>query len=370
MSTIPNMWIKNLAFYEPGRPIDELARELGLSSADEIIKLASNENALGPSPKAVDAMQRAASNMHIYPDGGSFYLRLALAQKYHVDMDQIIVGNGSNEIIEFLAHVYLQPGSNLVMADKAFIVYKLIAPAYQAEAITVPMVDLTHDLDAMLAAITPQTRMVFIANPNNPTGTMLSQDALDAFMDQVPASVAVVFDEAYIELLPPDRQPDTMAYVKSRPNVYVLRTFSKAYGLAGLRVGYGISTAENIQLLNRVRQPFNVNAMAQEAAMAALEDDEHVEIIRKLVIDGLAFLQNAFEEMGLEYVPSVANFILVKVGRGRKVFDALQQRLIIVRPMDGYGLPEYVRITVGTADQNRRLVLVMKQLIEEGIIEK
>jgi len=370
MTTVPNMWIKNLSVYEPGRPIEELARELGLGSADEIIKLASNENALGPSPKAIEAMQRAASVMHIYPDGGAFYLRVALAQKLHLEIDQIIVGNGSNELIEFLAHVYLQPNTNLVMADRAFIVYKLIAPSYQAKVISVPMRDYVHDLDAMLAAITPETRMIFVANPNNPTGTLLAQEALDRFMAEVPSRVVVVFDEAYIELLPDEQKPDTLKYLKMYPNVYVLRTFSKAYGLAGLRIGYAMSSPDNIQLLNRVRQPFNVNAMAQEAAMAALDDEAHVASIRQMVVDGLAYFNNAFVDMGLTYVPSVANFVLVKVGKGREVFEAMQQKLIIVRPMDGYNLPEYIRITIGTSSQNEQIIATMKQLIEEGIIKK
>jgi histidinol-phosphate aminotransferase len=364
------MWIRNLAVYEPGRPMEELARELGLTSADEIIKLASNESALGPSPRAVEAMRRAAPNMHIYPDGGAFYLRLALAQKLHVEMDQLLVGNGSNEIIEFLAHAYLQEGTRIVMADGAFIVYRLIAPAYRAEATIVPMKNFTHDLDAMLEAVTPDTRIVFIANPNNPTGTMIGQADLDRFMQRIPDRVAVVFDEAYIELLPPERQPDTLQYIRSRPNVYVLRTFSKAYGLAGLRIGYAVSTSENIALLNRVRQPFNVNAMAQEAALAALEDEAHVEKIRALVQDGLRYLQSEFDRLGLSYVPSVANFMLLRVGQGRGVFEALQRKLFIVRPMDGYGLPEYIRITIGTKEQNKQLVEIIEELLNEGTIEK
>jgi histidinol-phosphate aminotransferase len=218
--------------------------------------------------------------------------------------------------------------------------------------------------------VTPDTRIVFIANPNNPTGTMIGQADLDRFMQRIPDRVAVVFDEAYIELLPPERQPDTLQYIRSRPNVYVLRTFSKAYGLAGLRIGYAVSTSENIALLNRVRQPFNVNAMAQEAALAALEDEAHVEKIRALVQDGLRYLQSEFDRLGLSYVPSVANFMLLRVGQGRGVFEALQRKLFIVRPMDGYGLPEYIRITIGTKEQNKQLVEIIEELLNEGTIEK
>lgn len=369
MSSIAKSWISNLGVYEPGRPIEELAREMGLKDASEIIKLASNENSLGPSPKAAEAMKKASANMHLYPDGGAFYLREAIGRKLGVDMDQVIVGSGSNELIVFLGHVYLQKGTNIVMADRAFVVYKLVAAMYEADTVTVPMVDFTHDLEAMLTAITPETRIVFIANPNNPTGTQVSKNAIKSFMSKVPDHVAVVFDEAYIELLPGEDQPDTLQYAGQRPDTYVLRTFSKTYGLAGLRIGYAIAGRDDVKLLHRVRQPFNANAMAQVAALAALDDDTHVESTRKLVKDGLAYLQGEFEEAGLEYVPSVANFILVKVGPGREVFQELQKRRIIVRPMDGYGLPEYIRVSIGTAAQNKMFVKQLNALISEGKVK-
>lgn len=358
-----NPWIQGLATYEPGRPIEEVARELGFANADEIIKIASNENALGPSPRAVDAMREVAGRMHLYPDGDCFYLRRKLAERLNVHMDQILVANGSNEAIELLAHVFLAPGKNIVMAQGAFIIYKLVAAALQADTIMVPMRNYTHDLQAMLKAITPNTQLVFIANPNNPTGTMVGGAEIDAFMAKVPDHVVVVFDEAYIELLPPSKQPDVLKYVRQGRHVFVLRTFSKTYGLAGLRVGYAVAPKEGIELLHRVRQPFNVNAMAQTAALAALDDDEFVEKTRKMVADGLAYLEKAFREMGLEFVPSVANFILVKVGKGREVFHELMRRKVIVRPMDGYGLPDHVRVTVGLPHENERFVAALKDVL-------
>jgi len=370
MKITQNEWISNLSVYEPGRPMKELARELGLESAEEITKLASNENALGPAPSVIEAMSRAAGEMHIYPDGSSFYLRQALAEKLNVEMEQIIIGNGSNELIEFLAHVYLSQGKQIVMSDRAFIVYKLIASAYHAQTISVPMKGFTHDLDAMLAAITPDTRLVFIANPNNPTGTAVASSDIERFMEQVPDHVEVVFDEAYIEFLPPEQRPDTLRYVRERSNVYVLRTFSKAYGLAGLRIGYGVASAEAVELLHRVRQPFNVNAMAQVAAQAALADDAHLNEVLNSVAEGRRMLEAGLNEMGIEFVPSVANFILVKTGQARRVFAELQRKLLIVRAMDGYGLPDYVRITVGTPEQNKQILTALNELILEGTIHE
>lgn len=358
-----NPWIHSLATYEPGRPIEEVARELGFASADEIIKIASNENALGPSPRAVEAMREVAGRMHLYPDGDCFYLRQKLAERLKVHMDEILIANGSNEAIELLGHVFLGPGRNIVMSQGAFIIYKLVAAAAQAETIMTPMHDYTHDLKAMLKAITPQTQLVFIANPNNPTGTMVGGAEIDAFMRQVPDHVVVVFDEAYIELLPPHKQPDTLKYVRAGRHVFVLRTFSKTYGLAGLRIGYAVAPKEGISLLHRVRQPFNVNAMAQAAAMAALDDDDFVEQTRKMVAEGLHYLEHAFRQMKLEYVPSVANFILVKVGQGREVFHELMKRKVIVRPMDGYGMPDHIRVTVGLPHENERFVAALKDVL-------
>jgi histidinol-phosphate aminotransferase len=358
-------WVNGLGVYEPGRPIEEVARELGMESADSIIKLASNENALGPSPKAMAAMRKEVRRMHLYPDGGAFYLREALARQLKVEAGQLIVGAGSNELIEFIGHVFLTAGVNLVMADRAFVVYRLVGDMFCAKTIMVPMRDHTHDVDAMLAAITPETRLVFIANPNNPTGTKVSGADLDKFMSRVPDHVVTVLDEAYIELLAPESQPDTLRYVREGRKVILLRTFSKTYGLAGLRIGYAVAPAECIQLLNRVRQPFNTTSMAQSAALAALSDDEHVRKTRAAVKDGLAYFEASFRKMGLEFVPSCVNFMLVKVGRGREVFEAMQRLGVIVRPMDPYRMPDYIRVTVGTRAENRRCVKVLTAVLKE-----
>lgn len=365
MKHIANPWVHKLGTYEPGRPIEEVARELGFDDVDEIVKIASNENALGPSPRAVKAMMEAAPKMHFYPDGGSFYLRRALAKKLGVHMDEILAGNGSNEIIELLGHVFLEKGTNIVMADRAFVVYELVAASMQADTIAVPMKNFTHDLDAMLKAVTPATRIVFVSNPNNPTGTMVDGAAIHEFMQRVPKHVVVALDEAYIELLPPEQQPDTLRYVREGRHVYVMRTFSKTYGLAGLRIGYAVAPKEGIDLLHRVRQPFNVNAMAQAAALAALDDEDYVARTRRMVQDGLKQLTAAFDKMGLGYVPSVANFILVKTGRGREVFEALQRKKVIIRAMDAYGLPDYVRVTVGVKSENDRFLRALGEVLGE-----
>lgn len=356
-------WIEGLGTYEPGRPIEEVARELGLADAGEIIKLASNENALGPSPKAMAAIRQAAKQMHQYPDGGAYALRQALSRKLGVPPDTIITGAGSNELIELIGHVFLDHTAEIVMADRAFVAYKLIAAMFGAGVIATPMVRFTHDLKAMKKAITPKTRVVFIANPNNPTGTMVGQGDLDAFMNGIADHVIVVIDEAYIELLPPRLQPDCIRYVREGRKVIILRTFSKTYGLAGLRIGYAIAPAACIRLLNKVRQPFNTSAMSQIAAVAALDDDAFVKETRDMTKAGLKFLESAFRRMDLEYVPSSANFVMVKVGNGRQIFEHMQRSGVIVRPMDPYGLPEYIRITVGTPKQNQRCLVALRAAV-------
>jgi histidinol-phosphate aminotransferase len=354
--------IPGLFVYEPGRPMEEVARAHGLAPG-ELVKLASNENALGPSPRAIAAMQQASEKMHRYPDGGVFYLRTAVAEQLGVDPDHLVFGAGSNEIIELLGHVFLEPGTNIVMSEQAFIIYKLVASTFEAETKMIPMQAFTHDLDRMLAAIDRETRIVFIANPNNPTGTVVTPAGIRAFMEAVPAHVLVVFDEAYIELMDPGEVPPTLDYVKQQGNVIVLRTFSKAHGLAGLRIGYGVAPPYLIQLLDKFRQPFNVNAMAQSAALAALADTDHIERTRALVAEGLAFFAEGFAGLGLETVPSVANFLLVKTGEGREVFEALQAVGVIVRPMDGYGLPDYIRVSVGTTGENEACLAAIRNVV-------
>ena len=355
-----NPQLKDLVSYKPGKPIEELARERGLKPTD-IIKMASNENPLGPSPKAVAAMTKALSEAHIYPDGFGFKLREALANKFGVAIEQTILGNGSNEIIEFIGHAFLRPGDNVITAEHAFVVYKLMATLFGAETIEVPDPGFVHDLDAMLAAITPKTKELFIANPNNPTGTVVSFDALQRFMDKVPEHVVVVIDEAYYEFM--HEPPDTMKFVKEGRNVILLRTFSKIQGLAGLRIGYGIGPAELISVVHKTRQPFNANAIAQAGALAGLLDDEHQNKTRQITDEGRAYLENEFASMGLEYVPSHANFVLVKVGDGDKVFQKMLDKGVIVRAMAEYKLPDWVRISVGTMEQNLRCIATLKETL-------
>ncbi len=357
---ITNPWISSVPVYEPGKPLEEVARELGFDDINDLIKVASNENELGPSPKAVEAMKTASGDMHRYPDGGCFYLREKLAAGLGVEPGHLLFGNGSNELIEFLGHVFLAPGTHLVMSECSFVVYRLVAALFNAQAIAAPMKNFTHDLDAMLAAITPETRIVAVCNPNNPTGTAVSPEQIDAFLDKLPGHVLAVFDEAYFELMPDEEKPDLIAKIKAgRENLIVLRTFSKAYGLAGLRIGYAVAHDALIATLNHARQPFNVNAMAQAAALAALDDDEHIARTRAVNLRGLDLFAEKLPELGLDFVPSRANFILVRTGRGREVFAELQKRRIIVRPMAGYGLPDWVRITIGTPEQNERILAAL-----------
>ncbi len=363
MSTIikqAHPWLENLIAYDPGKPIEETARELGLEPGD-IIKMASNENPLGPSPKAIEAMKVAAESVHIYPDGGGYRLRSAIAEKFGLVRENVVLGNGSNEIIELVGHGFLNPGDNVIAAEHAFVVYKLMATLFGAETIEVPDPGFVHDLDAMAAAITPRTKKIFIANPNNPTGTLVGQDEIDRFMDRVPEHVMVIFDEAYYEFL--HDAPDTVKYVKEGRNVVIMRTFSKIQGLAGLRIGYGLTSPEIADVLQKCRQPFNTNAMAQAGAIAGLSDDEHQQRTRDLNDEGLKFLQGAFDEMGLEYVPSFANFVLVKVGDGDAVFDAMLKKGVIIRAMRGYKLPEWVRISTGTMPQNERCISTLKEVL-------
>ena len=352
-------WLHDLVSYEPGKPIEDVARELGLKPS-EIIKLASNENPLGPSPKALAAMHETLERAHFYPDGGGYYLREGIAQKTGFTRAHVMLGCGSNEIIEFIGKAFLNPGDEIVMARHAFVVYKLMATLFGATTIEVPDPNFAHDLDAMVKAITPKTKEVFIANPNNPTGTLLSQAEIDRFMDQVPDHVIVVFDEAYYEFL--ENPPDTLKFVREGRNVVVLRTFSKIQGLANLRIGYGIAKPELIDVLQKTRQPFNVNGIAQAGALAGLLDDEHQIKTREITIEGRDFLQREFGTMGLEYVPSFANFVLVKVGDGKAVFQALMKRGIIVRDMTSYGLPEWIRVSIGTMEQNERFLAELKKL--------
>ncbi len=358
--TLAHPWLRDLVSYEPGKPIEDVARELGLQPS-EIIKLASNENPLGPSPKALVAMREACERAHFYPDGGSFYLREAIAEKFGFERGNVILGCGSNEIIEFIGKAFLNPGDEIIAARHAFVVYKLMATLFGARTIEVPDPGFAHDLEGMLAAITPKTKEIFIANPNNPTGTLLSQAEIDRFMARVPDHVVVVFDEAYYEFLPDP--PDTLKFVRAGRNVVVLRTFSKIQGLASLRVGYGIARKEIIDVLGKTRQPFNSNGIAQAGALAGLRDDEHQQKTRELTWQGRDFLQREFAALGLEFVPSHANFVLVKVGDGKAIFAALMKKGVIVRDMAAYSLPEWIRVSVGTMPQNERFLNELRALL-------
>jgi histidinol-phosphate aminotransferase len=363
---MPSLWdlanpqLRDLTVYQPGKPIEETARELG-AQPHEIIKLASNENPLGPSPKALAAMRAALDAAHRYPDGGGFYLREALAKKLGFSRDHLILGAGSNEIIEFLGHAFLDRGDEIVTSEHAFIVYRLVAAVFGARTIEVPSPDLRHDLDGIIAAITLKTRLIFIANPNNPTGTLAGQKEIDRFMERVPPEIVVVFDEAYFEYL--NDPPDTLRFVRAGRNVVTLRTFSKIQGLANLRIGYGMARPELIQVLHKTRQPFNVSGLAQIAALAGLEDDAHLRETKRITDEGRAYLHEELTALGLRFIPSVANFVLVNVGDGAKVFRELLQRRIIVRALRGYNLAAWVRISIGTMEQNRRCIAALKEIL-------
>ncbi len=353
-------FLKTLPTYQPGRPIEEVARELGMP-AENIIKVASNENPFGPSPLALAALQKAIAGVNLYPDGNAFYLKQKLAAKLGVDTANLVLGNGSNEIIEFVGHALLAPEADIVVSQYCFAIYPIVAKMFSASVTVVPARNFGHDLPAMLRAITPRTRIVFVANPNNPTGTLVPREELIHFVNEVPADVLLVMDEAYLEFLsdPVDLVP--LIRLGARKNLILMRTFSKIYGLAGLRIGYGLAAPELIAALEKIRQPFNANLLAQTAALAALDDDEHVRKTRQNNFSGLEFFLQAFRELQLEYVPSFANFILVRVGDGQKVFSAMQQLGVITRPMGGYQLPGWIRISIGTPKENMRCLEALKK---------
>ena len=349
--------IDSLSPYMPGKPIEELQRELGLA---RVIKLASNENPLGPSPKALAVLADAAKTLHRYPDGGAFRLRTALADRWKVSLDQVILGNGSDEIIGLLARAFLSPGDEAVMADNTFVIYKMEVTAAHGVPVIVPLKDGRHDLTAMAKAITPRTKLLFVCNPNNPTGTMVSATEMDALMAKVPAHAIVVLDEAYCEYARDPHFPDGLGHVRREHNVIVLRTFSKIYGLAGLRIGYGVTTAEIAGYLNRVRPPFNTNSLAQRAALAALGDEEHVAKSRALNQTEMAGVRAGLIALGLQPLPSEANFLYFDAGRdGRIVFEALLREGVIVRHIEG----NHVRVTIGLPEENRQFLQALKQVL-------
>lgn len=359
-------YVRAIAPYQGGKPISEVAREFGLEEA-KIVKLASNENPLGMPESARQAMIAAMSDIARYPDSNGFELKQAISGKHDIPQEWITLGNGSNDILELAAHAFVQPGQAVVFAQYSFAVYPLATQAVGGRAIAVPAQNYGHDLDAMANAITDETRLVFIANPNNPTGTFLPAAQIEAFLAKVPQHVVVVLDEAYNEYLPADLQYDSIAWVRRYPNLLVSRTFSKAYGLAGLRIGFGIAQSGITDLLNRIRQPFNVNSMAQAAAVAGLNDGAFLQRSAQMNCDGYRQLTAAFDELGLEYVPSYGNFVLVRVGdddgAGARVNLALLRQGVIVRPVGSYGLPQWIRVTIGLPQENEAFVAALKNSI-------
>ena len=354
-------YIRTLIPYEPGKPIEEVEREYGIADST---KLASNENPLGPSPKALETIRAKLGELNLYPDGDCFYLKNGLAKKLGMAPEQVIFGNGSNEIIELAVRAFMRPGDQAVMARQAFVVYQLIVQAVGGKSVQVPLREFTHDLEAIAAAVTSETKIVFLANPNNPTGTIYRRPEWERFLSKLPNHVLLIVDEAYFEYVRDPGYPDSLAYQSDETPMLTLRTFSKLYGLAGLRVGYGVGPREIVAMMQRVRQPFNVNAPAQWAALAALDDSDHVQRSLAVNREGLDFLGREFEKLGLEFVPSHGNFILVRVGKGQEVFQQLLSRGVIVRPMGGYQFPEHVRVTVGTMDENRKLISTLQKIIK------
>jgi histidinol-phosphate aminotransferase len=357
-----NPCLEHLPVYQPGRPIEEVARELGLP-VEGIIKMASNENPLGPSPKALEALRKTLSQLHLYPDGNAFYLKNKLAERLGVSANRVILGNGSNEVLELVGHAVIGPEVEVVASAYCFAVYPIVTHLFGARLVSVPAKNYAHDLPAMLRAIGPRTRVVFVANPNNPTGTLASPEEVQLLVRETPPEVLLVMDEAYYEYA--TEPVDLLPLVRSgeRPNLLLLRTFSKIYGLAGLRLGYGLGHPDLIAALEKVREPFNVNAAAQAAALAALDDEEHMRRTRENNARGLRFFEDGLRAAGIEFVPSAANFILVRVGNGQRVFVELQKLGIIVRPMGGYQLPEWVRISIGTPEENARCLAGLEQAL-------
>ncbi len=368
MNKLIHQGIEELVPYPPGKPIEELERELGIKGS---IKLASNENPLGPSPKALEAIRARLSTLHRYPDGSGYYLKEKLSQKLGVNPEQLILGNGSNEIIELSVRTFLLPGEEALQAFPTFLVYEKVVKAAGGTMISVPLQDLSVNLERVLESLTEKVKIIFLCNPNNPTGSAFTLDQLQWFMDQVPKNVLVLVDEAYIEFStipgqhtaePPIKS--ALGLVNRNENLLVLRTFSKLYGLAGLRIGYGIGPSTLVDYMNRVRQPFNANTLAQAAATAALDDDEFVAQTLSLTREGLSFLKGELDKMGLEHFPTRANFFLIKtpIG-GRETYERMLRKGVIVRSMESFGLPEFIRISVGLPNENQRFIQALREVL-------
>jgi histidinol-phosphate aminotransferase len=357
--------VREIAAYVPGKPIAETARELGLREAD-ILKMASNENPLGPSPKALAAIRGALSELHYYPDGSGFELKALLARKLGLASANLVLGNGSNDVLELVARAFLTPSDSAVYSQHAFMVYPLVVQAIGAKRIEVPARNYGNDLDALAAAVRPDTKIVFLANPNNPTGTFDPWEKVRALVERVPPRVLVVIDEAYGEYLPDELKSPTARWLARHPNLVVSRTLSKAFGLAGLRVGYGYAHPEVADVMNRVRQPFNVNHLALVAACAALEDHEFIERSRDVNARGLVQLRQGLERLGLECLPAFGNFVTFRAGNAQRVYQSLLAEGVIVRPIAGYGLPEHLRVTVGLPEHNERFLAALGRALAKG----
>jgi len=359
--------VQALQPYQPGKPLEELEREYGISQA---VKLASNENPLGPSPATLQVIREQLDDLARYPDGNGFALKTALAKKHGVPADQITLGNGSNDILELLARAFVTPENNVIFSQHAFAVYPIVTQAVGAKAVVTNARDWGYDLDAILASIDDNTRLIFIANPNNPTGTWLPHQQLEQFLSQVPSQVIVVLDEAYYEYasdaaMGASDYPNGMQWLNDYANLVVTRTFSKAYGLAGLRIGYSVSHSDIANVLNRVRQPFNVNSLALAAAEAALQDNDHLEKGLACNVAGMQQYIRAFSDLGLDYIPSIGNFICVKVGEAASIYELLLREGVIVRPIANYGMPEFLRITIGTAQENERCIEALQKVMSK-----
>jgi len=358
-------YVRSIAPYQPGKPISELAREMGLAP-EQIVKLASNENPLGVGPKAQEAMNEALVDIARYPDGNSFALRDAVCQRFSVNPGQLVFGNGSNDILELAARAFLAPGDEAVYSQHAFAVYALVTQAVGAKGVVVPAKDYGHDLDAIFSAVNAKTKIVFIANPNNPTGTWIAKDALLAFLRKLPKQVLVVLDEAYDEYLSDAHKSEAITWLTQFDNLIISRTFSKAYGLAGLRIGFGMASADVAGIMNRVRQPFNVNSVAQAAAAASLFDDDFVERSRALNNAGMLQITRGLGALGLDYIPSFGNFVSFRLANAPAVYQSLLEHGVIVRPIAAYEMPEYLRVSIGLYDENARFLDALKDIIQKS----
>jgi histidinol-phosphate aminotransferase len=353
----PPEYVSAIKPYVPGKPIEELERELGIKNS---VKLASNENPVGPSQKAINALKGSIESLNRYPDGGGYYLKKKLSGMLDVDEDELILGNGSNELIDIAVRTFLTPGDEAVMAKPSFVVYAMAVMAQGAKAIEIPLKDFRHDLESMADAVTEKTRMLFIANPNNPTGTINTKEEFDRLMQRLPDHVLVVVDEAYYEYVTNPEYADSVKHFRAGRDVLILRTFSKIYGLAGLRIGYGIAKKDIINEMNKIREPFNANSLAQAAALGALDDREHLKYSREINEQGKRYLYSEFKSLGIEFVPTEANFIYIVINDSQAVYEALLRQGVIVRPMG----PQAIRVTVGLPEENKRFIEALRTVIK------